>query len=306
MRAFERARELDAEATPATCFGLGATASLATDRPKRGEHRAHVAVQTVSRTLVVSLVFEKGRRTRAEEEAVVTHAIVAALADAAGVHSLDLSRTPPGMEATIVDAVAPPEWRELLAGSRKAVALNDAPEPGSGAVCLVPGSFNPLHAGHAELAAFAARRTGRPAVFELSIANVDKPPLDFVDLRRRVEGLVGKPLWLTCAPTFIEKARLAPGAVFAVGADTIERIGEDRYYANTEARGAAIDELATLGCRLLVFGRQRGEWFQTLKDLTLPPTLRAMCDGVSEAEFRVDVSSTDLRECPNRIVGGVS
>ena len=43
-RARERVRTLAPEAT--TAVGLGATASLASDRPKKGEHRCHIAVAT--------------------------------------------------------------------------------------------------------------------------------------------------------------------------------------------------------------------------------------------------------------------
>ncbi len=40
------------------------------------------------------------------------------------------------------------------------------------------------------------------------------------------------------------KAALAPGAVFVVGADTIERIGEPRYYSDSvDRRDEAIDAI---------------------------------------------------------------
>lgn len=294
-RALARGRELDPDATPESWLGVGCTASLATDRPKRGEHRAFVAVQTATRTLVVSLGFEKGRRTRAEEEAAVAHAVVAALAHAAGVHTLDLERTPPGISARSEEALAPPDWTGLLAASRRIAPQAGSPSPGESPVCLFPGSFNPFHAGHAQIASLAATRTGRPVVCELSVTNVDKPPLDFLDVRRRLDGLVGRPVWLTAAPTFVEKAALAPGAVFAVGADTLRRIAEGRYYANDAARDAAFAEIGRLGCRFLVFGRERDGRFEGLDDLDVPGALRALCDAVGEGDFRVDVSSTTLR-----------
>ncbi len=57
-----------------------------------------------------------------------------------------------------------------------------------------------------------------------------------------------------------------------------------------------IEEIAALGCRFLVFGRRTAAGFETAADLDLPPTLRTLCDVVSEAEFRADVSSTALRK----------
>src|SRR5262245_50258045 len=56
VRAYERARWL---APRQPVVGLGCTASLATDRPKRGDHRFHIAVQTGSLTITYSLTLTK-------------------------------------------------------------------------------------------------------------------------------------------------------------------------------------------------------------------------------------------------------
>lgn len=298
MRAYERAGELEGGSeNPIERFGVGCTASLASDRPKRGEHRAHVAVQTGKSTRVVTLRFEKGRRSRAEEEQATAHTVLAALAATAGVHEIDLSKTPPGLEAESQLTEAPAAWAELLAGGRESVELNGAASPEGGEVCLLPGSFNPVHEGHLEMGRLAALHTGRPVVLEMSITNVDKPPLDFQEIEQRVESLAGQPLWLTSTPTFVEKAKLAPGALFAVGADTIERIGQPRYYGGDPlARDEALDQLQALGARFLVFGRAVDGGFQGVEDLDLPASLRSLCEGVPESEFRVDVSSTELRD----------
>src|SRR5262249_46463895 len=90
---------------------------------------------------------------------------------------------------------------------------------------LVPGAFNPLHGGHRALAALAERLERRPAAFELSVANVDKPELPIEEVRRRLRQFVGHaPVWLTRAARFVDKATLFPGATFVVGADTAERL----------------------------------------------------------------------------------
>jgi hypothetical protein len=56
-----------------------------------------------------------------------------------------------------------------------------------------------------------------------------------------------------------------------------------------------VTELAEQGCRFLVFGRRLEERFLTLEDVRLPDALRALCEGVPEAVFRADISSTSLR-----------
>jgi hypothetical protein len=76
----------------------------------------------------------------------------------------------------------------------------------------------------------------------------------------------------------------------------MRRIAEPKYYGGEKARrDEAIAEIATRGCRFLVFGREMDGRFLTLGELNLPESLRRLCDEVPEAEFRDDVSSTELR-----------
>jgi hypothetical protein len=146
------------------------------------------------------------------------------------------------------------------------------------------------------MAELAAERLGGPVTFELSIANVDKPPLDFIEIDDRLEQLGGRPVFLTRASTFLEKSALAPGCRFVVGADTLERIAELRYYGGDVAkRDSAISAIAERGCRFLVFGRASEDRFTTASTIEIPPALRALCDEVPESEFRADISSTELR-----------
>jgi hypothetical protein len=132
--------------------------------------------------------------------------------------------------------------------------------------------------------------------FELSITNVDKAPLDFIELAERLEQLTGRRVLLTRAPTFAEKAEVAPGCVFVIGMDTLVRIADPRYYCDDAAqRDDAIAAIADQGCRFLVFGRSLDGPFVRLSDIDLPPALRELCKEVPESQFRADVSSTDLR-----------
>ena len=83
----QRARERAALFAPTgtVLVGLGATASLVSDRPKQGEHRCHIAVTTGNDTDVHSIVLQKGRRERPAEEDLVARAIVLCLARACGI-----------------------------------------------------------------------------------------------------------------------------------------------------------------------------------------------------------------------------
>jgi hypothetical protein len=124
--------------------------------------------------------------------------------------------------------------------------------------------------------------------------------LDFIALRTRIHAIRAvdheRPIALTRAPTFREKAALFPGATFVVGADTIVRIAEARYYGgDANRRDEAVAAIAAQGCRFLVFGRQLAEGFETLSALSLPPALAELCDEVPADEFREDISSTEIR-----------
>jgi hypothetical protein len=146
------------------------------------------------------------------------------------------------------------------------------------------------------MAKLAAERFGAPVTWELSIANVDKPPLDFVEIGDRLDQLRGCDVLLSHAATFAQKSALAPGCTFVVGVDTLVRIADPRYYgAGATARDAAIRTIADHGCRFFVFGRAAGDRFVTLNDVELPPELASLCEAVAETDFREDVSSTELR-----------
>src|SRR5262245_27369270 len=176
-RACERARWL---APGQAVAGFGCTASLATDRPKRGDHRLHIGIQTAERVLLHSLTLAKGARDREAEEAVLDAVLLNSLAEAFGLaERLPISLLP----GEVVNAESEPFGGVLagfLRGEFNAICMDvdgrpraDAPKPGA----LLPGSFNPIHDGHWKLAEVAGRRLGTAVAFELSVTNVDKPPL---------------------------------------------------------------------------------------------------------------------------------
>lgn len=307
MAAFFRALDLHREEaeteSPAAendipVAGVSCTASLATDRPKRGPHRVHVAAQSAGATVSWSLELTKGKRSRAEEEEIAAHMILNAIAEVKDTSVEFPLPLLPGEAVMTHRAEAPPAWRQLLLGETDAVRLGvPADWTASAPPAIFPGAFNPLHAGHQKMAEIAEKILGVPVEFEISILNVDKPPLDYAELRRRsAQFSVEESVWLTRAPTFEEKSRRFPGAVFVVGADTIRRIADPRYYRNDiAARDAAIARIIDRGCRFLVFARCVEGRCLELDDLELPPALRAVCQGVPREQFREDVSSSDLR-----------
>lgn len=296
-RAYDRARKL-APGVPVA--GVGCTASLATDRPKRGDHRFFLCVQTRLRPTAYSLTFLKGRRDRAGEEAVLDAILLDALAEAFGISQrLDVPLLAGEQVASETHPAADPLAR-LAAGELSAVcqepdgrARIDAPKP----TALLCGSFNPLHEGHARLAEVAARILGVPVAFEMTLQNADKPAMPIEEAERRAGQFVGRgPLWFTTAPTFAAKAALFPGATWVVGADTAARIVQPRFYGSDAERDAALAGLRDHGCRFLVAGRvDAAGSFAGLDQIDVPVQFRDLFQAIPEADFRIDVSSTQLR-----------
>ena len=164
------------------------------------------------------------------------------------------------------------------------------------AITLFPGSFNPLHDGHIGIADAAVELTRRLVVFELSVTNVDKPPLDATEVERRIEQFEGfASIVLTRAPRFIEKARALPGSVFVLGWDTFVRLLEPRYYDSTEAMQDALHEMHDLETRFVVAGRLVNGEFRSLNHNDVPMEFRDMFEAIPESQFRLDISSTELR-----------
>ncbi len=297
MAAFLRACRLDD--SPGSLAGVACTASLASDRPKRGPHRAHLGVQTPAVTVTRSLEFTKGARTRAQEERLVSRLVLGAVAEACGLErrlQVDL------LEGEGIDesrVTAPKAWQNLLLGKVEKVRhggpadrADRAPE------AILSGAFNPIHAGHRRMVQTAQRLLGVPVDWEMPIVNADKPPLDYCELARRV-GQFGadEVVWLTRSGKFVEKSALFPGVTFVVGTDTLRRIADARFYGGDPgACRSAIEEIASRGCRFLVFGRDTGEGFVTLGDLDLPEPFQSLCREVPADQFREGVSSTEIRK----------
>jgi hypothetical protein len=73
-------------------IGLSCTATLITDRPKKGEHRAHIGISARERTHVSSLTLRKGARDRQGEERVVSNLLLCVFAEACGLDAaMDLA-----------------------------------------------------------------------------------------------------------------------------------------------------------------------------------------------------------------------
>ena len=295
--AYQRARRYGTRPVP--FLGVGLTAALTTGRERRGADRVHLALRTDERCGLYALSFDKAAADRTEQEQVVSRWALCHIAKA---FDVCFDAALPSWAKEQNEEIALNDPLDLLLSD--AIDLVEIADTGAVSVdversgrLLYPGSFNPLHEGHCKLAAAASALSGRPVTLEISVQNVDKPPLERSDLDARMEIMCGRyTVCLTREPTFFGKAAHFDAPHFAIGCDTAVRLVDDKYYeGGIEGMVQSLEVLRDRGVHFWVAGRSIEGTYRTLDDVAIPASVRSLFSSIPESAFRMDLSSTEIR-----------
>jgi hypothetical protein len=286
--AYKKCMDIDKECKKKYLIGVSVTASLATTYAKIGDHKFYITIQTESLTKSLECILIKGSRTREEEEELITEYVLCLLSECCGLKK----ELPNHKEQIVITTVkAEKSWKKLLNNEVNFISNNrETPE------LIFPGSFNPLHDGHMKMRELAEKKTGMRATFEICARNADKPPLTFYEIKRTLDQFTDNDSWvMTSAGRFSEKAEMFPNSVFIIGADTLVRVFDEKFYTSKKDMLDHIERFNDHNINFLVFGRKVNKKFISLRDIVIPEIIRDRCTGFEEASFRDDISSTKLR-----------
>jgi nicotinic acid mononucleotide adenylyltransferase len=303
MQAYRHSqKELDEDSSSSLPAGISCTTTLAKAGGEREgrRHEVYVAVQTPThaRAVRASLV---ARRAREAEERICAKLVLQEIVRLKGVKTSVLSPAnlaPEDVyEAQTIQAN--PHVYPVWNGQADVATIAPDGETLGEKYAAFAGSFNPYHEGHYNMQQHAQKVLGLPVVCEISIANADKPPMDFFEIEGRLSQfrLFDQPVIVTRHALFTEKARVLPkNTTFVVGYDTFERIGNPIYY-----RGDVFPRLPQYfhhyGTKFLVFARHgRGKDRATEAAHPLIDT----ATWVSVNEFSDSTSSTAIRNAQTK------
>lgn len=304
-------------------MGVAMTSAVSTSRARRGENACRIAIRTDEGFWIVSVVMDKAqarnqsREARRLEEGMLCDLLtLMAMSSVMGfgtprlhtdwgvsspqlvpAESASLAIEPEKTAETPLKGLSAPFYKVLMPDQTQIPISELDPER----YILLPGSFNPLHHGHEQIAAMAREQTGKDVIFQITAHHPAKGVIPNEELMRRAAQLQFRwPVVLfDTEGLYALKAERVPGMTMLIGVDVVYGLQDLRYYEGNKAkRRAMFEALARLGTTFLVAGRAVEDHYESLGDVPVPGNFAHLFRPLGG---RVDVSSTQLRKSASEV-----
>jgi len=272
--------------------GIGITASVASEKEHRGEHRVFTCVISDTKVSLNSHTLTKGigKQKRIEDgiwcdEAVICAALEGYAEPNHMLHSLQFE------DATDLAKERFFARPFFAANGKRFATLTE-----SNRWAIMPGAYNPPHEGHFGTAKQLGEDYGNQVVFEVTAEPPHKGALSVQDLLKRTKLLQGHNRIFTLkVPFYLDKARAFPGCPLVMGADAMIRMLDPKWGLNIKDMFEEFEERYTT---LYIAGRTVDGNFTTREDIIkmLSPELKRLYLAVTRpVRGHWDISSTELR-----------
>lgn len=296
IRAYIKAYEPNKQAV-----GVGLTASVASSKIHRGDHKIIVSVLTDNYCFTSSMILPKGTGDFCRQ---LDGSIADKLAIDALLAAIDKSNTIPnlinGCKVETIDSsliaqnslIKRPYFNKL--GKRLPVPSKEIPN------LYYPGNFNPIHEGHLGAAQttthYMALHFGQyqEVIFTTTINPPHKAALSTTEALQRVALLQGHNFMLTHGDArYIDKARTYPGSGFIIGADAFIRMMDPCWGVDPQD---LVQEFYKLNTSFYILGRVVDGVFLGQNEIENKfPFINYHNGCYNFVPGRWDVSSTEIR-----------
>lgn len=306
-------------------IGIGLTASVASLKAHRGEHRVIVTAISNKKCITKSVVIQKGDASyRAADGEIADELGELVLLEVLGLPAVASSNINSNLLESHTEEISNEDLINLIMkrpyvkadGSRglyerplldriyhKLDGTTEESKIPSHRVIFNPGTFNPLHFGHVE-AANAARNSrindigfDVDLIYTTCINPLHKSQATAAELLQKISQMKGKNFLLTKDDgLFLDKARANPDAGFVLGADALLNMLNPKWYNDPSDIDKMLEEIQNLNAEFYIIGRVVDGKFITLADIKKTyPIIDRYCFQFSSVPGRWDISSTELR-----------
>lgn len=272
--------------------GLGLTATVASEKEHRGDHRLFFCIMTDDTVKVFS---HKLIKDRGEYARILDGGACDSLAFNTLLKELNIYHYDPQLD--FKDATDLATERFFARPFFTATGERLAQVPSNLDYALMSGAFNPPHPGHFGPAEVVRGDYHKDTVFEITARPPHKEALTVQQCLQRSKMLRGHHRLFTVAnPYYIDKARAYPGVPLVLGADAMVRMLDPKWGLDTKA---TLQEFYDLGTDLYVVGRDVEGEFTTMEDIAngmiLKDERQLFLNVAKSVQGRWDLSSTEIR-----------